>query len=452
MENIYINEKRKSIINSIQFIIVENLITPELWLKNCRSRSPTPANASEVLGVVLAATSTSRTPTPTTAIERAVISKIIVTQSQPSSSSSSTVTSANKANFSSENNSSSSKKPLINVLPSSKLLSRNLLHQKNLRKRARISGRITQHHLSSSSKQSISAQNNVSFSSSSDVRKQQQHQQQQNHHQQQKQRQSQHSPNPVASSGNFNRPPPLKFLQRPPINLFKFRPPFHNFIPQGLRMPPPPPENQNHPMNSLLPPPVVLVPHPVVLPIIIPVPLPLSAFWNAYQVGKNPSSSKITSTTPPSSCSSSEIDNENRRGHNKNETAAVEMSEEQPLDYTTSKSPESNDHKSPSLRDDNDVDDIDDDDVDDDDEAMMENGIESTTCDDDKMETSSNGNNLEKIAEFKITRQTLKRSHDNEPSTTSTFLRDYVNESNRPLRKRKIIPELTEVDNLSESP
>lgn len=412
---------KKSIINLNQFIIVENLITPEMWLKNCRSRSPTPAaaNASEVSGVAVSASVMSRTPTPTTA----EISRIIVnTQSQPSSS---TVTSANSSNLSSCEN--SSKKPLINVLPSSKLLSRNLLHQKSLRKRARISGRLNCGSNSTAKQQSITTQNPVNFlpsssssSTATDARAQQIHS-------------PKHQNSPV---GNFNRPPPLNFLPRPPINLFKFRPPFHNFVPQGMRMPPPPHDNQNHPMNSFLPPPVVLVPHPVVLPIIVPIPMPLSAFWNAYQVGKNPSSSKITSTTPPSSSSSSEIDRDNLN------MARMEKSGEEPLDYTTAKSPESN--KSP-MRDDN---------ADENDDGMMENvRIESTTsCDDRMMETSSNGNNLEKIAEFKITRQTLlKRSHDNEPTTTSSssFLRDYVNESSRPLRKRRII---AEVDNLSESP
>lgn len=436
-------EWKESIINLFSFIIVENLITPEMWLKNCRSRSPTPSTTVEANRGV----SISRTPTPNTMEKCSLGSKIVVTQSQPMPTS--TITSANTlTNLSSEDCSSSTKKPLINVLPSSKLLSRNLLHQKSLRKRARIAGRMAQQQSSTKQQQQSTSnyvEKNSSLNFSPDLRAQI------------------HSPSQIPPVGNFNhRPPPLKFMPRPPINLFKFRPSFHNFLqpPQGQRMPPPPPDN-NHPnmmMNSqLFPPPVVLVPHPIVLPIIVPIPLPLSAFWNAYQVGKNPSSDKIISTTPPSSsslssASSSEIDNEQQRNVGMNNRSdellmerttmgPTEASNEEPLDYTTSKSPENNERKSPARNDNDDV--------------LMANRIEieSTICD-DRMETSSNGDNSDKITEFKITtRQTLKRCQDNEPSTTttstSTFLKDYVNESSRPLRKRRII---AEVDNLSESP
>lgn len=215
----------------------------------------------------------------------------------------------------------------------------------------------------------------------------------------------QHQPN------SFNRPP-LQFMQRPPINLFKFRQPFHNF-PSQLRMPPPPappPDdpNNHHPLyqmgfNALAPPTVILVPHPVILPIIIPVPLPLSAFWNAYQSKK--------STTP-----SSENDNES---HHEEATAEKAEENEQPLDYTTSKSPETNDNTTSPLQQD-------------------DNGIESISST-DRIENSSNGNNAEKIPKFKITRLNMKRVNS----------KDFDNESNRPLRKRRII---AEVDNFSESP
>lgn len=446
---------KESIINLISFIIVENLITPEMWLKNCRERSPTPA--SESAAASHRAGSVPRTPTPNAA-ERAAV-KMIVTQSQPLPSA--TITSANTmANLSSESSSSTTKKPLINVLPSSKLLSRNLLHQKSLRKRARISARMTQQQQQQSvgkqqqqqQQSSYSLDKNSSLNFSADLRAQIQ------------------SPPRIPSVGNFNhRPPPLKFLPRPPINLFKFRPGPPNFPFQsapGQRMPPPPPTDAhpNMTMNShsLLPPPVVLVPHPIIIPIIIPVPLPLSAFWNAYQVSKNPSSCKITSTSPPSSSSlssstsSSEIDNEQQRtmaGLNNtrrvDELSTMERAErpnnEEPLDYTTTKSPSVSDEaNSPSSR------------HDDNEDVPIVNGIEikSTICD-ERMETSSNGNNSDKITEFKITtRQTLKRCQDNEPTTTtaattSALLKDYVNESSRPLRKRRII---AEVDNLSESP
>lgn len=452
IELTFCEQNKESIINLIPFIIVENLITPELWLKNCRSRSPTPASEAARPGSV------SRTPTPNATEKSAKLIQAAAAQPLPSA----TITSANTslANLSSESSSAAAKKPLINVLPSSKLLSRSLLHQKSLRKRARITARMSQQQQHPSSKQQQSSDKNFS----SDLR-------------------AQIPPPPpqqqIPSSGNFNhhRPPPLKFMPRPPINLFKFRPSFPaNFLQQqqqpqpGQRMPPPPPSADNHPnmtMNShhhhFLPPPVVLVPHPIVLPIIIPVPLPLSAFWNAYQVssaGKH-STTKITSTTPPSSSSSSslsssEVDNEQQRivvggvadNHRVDEEelsierAVQASSEEQPLDYTTSKSPETDGPVRSS-----DADDV----------PMNGGGggEEANTIVCERMETSSNGNNSDKITEFKITtRQTLLKrcQQDNEPTTmttATTFLKDYVNESSRPLRKRRII---AEVDNLSESP
>lgn len=330
--------------------------------------------------------------------------KIIVTQSQPSSSS--TITSSS-VNLSCESVVERSKKPLINVLPSSKLLSRNMLHHKSLRKR-RVSARLAltnnngkTNHTPNGTGSTGERIMNVNFPS--DLRAK--------IHSQMNSSPKQHQPT------NFNRPP-LQFMQRPPINLFKFRPPFPNF--PGQRMPPPlPPDDPNnhyqHQMgyNSLVPPPVILVPHPVIIPIIIPIPLPLSAFWNAYQTKK--SGPERDNEALHKAATSSEVP----------PTTSNEKAEEneQPLDYTTSKSPETNDNNL-LLHD----------------EIENENGIDSISS--DRIENSSNGNNAEKIPKFKITRLNMKRV----PSRDS---KDFMNESSRPLRKRRII---AEVDNLSESP
>lgn len=166
-------------------------------------------------------------------------------------------------------------------------------------------------------------------------------------------------------------------------------------------------------MSSLVPPAVILVPHPVIVPIIIPVPLPLSAFWNAYQIGKKPNEPTTPST-----------ENDNESHHEEAPQLEKEAEEnEQPLDYTTSKSPGTNDNNLP-LHNDNE----------------NENGIDSISS--DRIESNSNGNNAEKIPKFKITRLNMKRTFDRDS-------KDFVNESCRPLRKRRII---AEVDNLSESP
>lgn len=356
-----------------------------MWLKNCRTRSPSPHNAS-------------RTPTPT--VEKST-TKIIATQSQPSSSS--TITS-NSVNLSCDSIIERTKKPLINVLPSSKLLSRSMFHHKSLRKRrasARLAHSNKANHIPNGTGSASERIMNANFPS--DLRAKI-HSQMNN------------SPKQIQPT-NFNRPP-LQFMQRPPINLFKFRPPFPNFPSQRMPPPPPPEDPSNHHnmmgFNSMMPPSVILVPHPVIVPIIIPVPLPLSAFWNAYQI-KKPS-------TP-----STENDNESHHEAAPPRPPPPEKAEEneQPLDYTTSKSPETNDNNL-TLHDDN--------------EIENENGIDSISS--DRIENSSNGNNSEKIPKFKITRLNVKRALTGDS-------KDFANESNRPLRKRRII---AEVDNFSESP
>lgn len=343
-------------------------------MRNCRTRSPSPDE--------------SRTPTPTVDKPPAM-AKIIVTQSQPSSS---TITSSS-VNLSCDSAIDRSKKPLINVLPSSKLLSRNMFHHKSLRKRrasARLALNNKAHHSSNGTSSTSERIMNNNFPSELRAKI----------HSQMNNGPKQIQPN------SFNRPP-LQFMQRPPINLFKFRPPFHNFPSQRMPPPPQPPDDSHHlgqSMNGLVPPTVILVPHPILLPIIIPIPLPLSAFWNAYQTKK--------SSTPSS-------ENDNRETHREEPEPAKAEETEQPLDYTTtSKSSETNDNTSP-LHGEND------------------NGTDSISS--DRIENSSNGTNAEKIPKFKITRLNMKQALD---------VKDSNDESSRPLRKRRII---AEVDNFSES-
>lgn len=323
------------------------------------------------------------------------MTKIIVSQSQPSSSSTITSSSVNLSCDSAAIE--RSKKPLINVLPSSKLLSRNMFHHKsNLRKR-RASARLALNNKANHSSNGTSSTSerimNNNFPSELRAKI----------HSQMNNGPKQIQPN------SFNRPP-LQFMQRPPINLFKFRPPFHNFPSQRMPPPPAPPDDNAHHMtfnNGLVPPTVILVPHPILLPIIIPVPLPLSAFWNAYQTKK--------SSTPSS-------ENDNRESHHEKPTTPATTAKaeesEQPLDYTTSKSSETNDNTLPLHGD-------------------KENGTDSISS--DRIENSSNGTNAEKIPKFKITRLNIKQALDTKESN---------DESSRPLRKRRII---AEVDNFSES-
>lgn len=143
--------------------------------------------------------------------------------------------------------------------------------------------------------------------------------------------------------------------------------------------------------------------------------MPLSAFWNAYQLKKS---------SPPTTENDNESHHEAAPRQAPPQTEEKAEENEQPLDYTTSKSPETNDNNLPLHDDDNE----------------NENGIDSISS--DRIESSSNGNNAEKIPKFKITRLNMKRA-------LSRDSKDFANESSRPLRKRRII---AEVDNSSESP
>lgn len=254
---------------------VESLITPELWLKNCRSRSPTPERYEPK--------SPSKSPSPITSFMSVEMNEKMM-KSLPQPSVSSLVSPAKITGVTNlVHGIAGSKKPLINVLPSSKLLSRNLLHHKSLRKR-RMSTRLTQ----STKINQVRSNRLMDSNFPPDL--------QGNIH-------TQVSNNAKAQSTAFNAHPmppnqsvPSQFSQRPPINLFKLRMPFvpPSLHPQQQRMPifqqqhQQPPEDGSNlnllpPPNPLLPPPVVLVPYAIPLPIIIPIPLPLTAFLKAYQ-------------------------------------------------------------------------------------------------------------------------------------------------------------------------
>lgn len=311
------------------------------------------------------------------------MAKVIVAQSQPSSSSTITSSSVSYDNGAER----LSKKPLINVLPSSKLLSRSLFHHKSLRKR-RVSARLalntngtSKPHQSSNGTQA-GGERILNTNFPADLRAK-------IHSQMNKSPKHLQPPPPPPS--NFIRPPHQFMQQRPPFNLFKFRPPFHNFPTPPHRVCPPP-DDPGMSLSGLVPPTVILVPHPIILPIIIPVPLPLSAFWNAYQ-------SKRSEEKPaPSSVNDNETQRDERR---------PEEESEQPLDYTTKDA--SSPHNEPAI-----------------------DSISS-----DRVETCSNGNNAGRIPKFTITKLNAKRDSQ-----------DFLNESSRPLRKRRIIPE---VDDFSES-
>lgn len=422
------------------YFIVEHLITPELWLKNCRTRSTTPEQEQREHH--------QKRPSPSSCnvADDKVMKSLQPSHLPPSSSSmSSAKITSSVANLTHSTDNCTKKQPLINVLPSSKLLSRNMLHHKSLRKR-RVSARLAMNTGAGTNGSKLNQNANSGISSCgerimntnfpSDMRATQM---------------NNGSKAAIQSPSLHRAPPPLlapnplqQFMQRPPINLFKFRLPFP---PQHHRMPmlpqhlPPEDPNYNplYSANPLLPPSVVLVPYPIPLPIIIPIPLPLSAFMRAYQTK---GSSKIPSNenhnesqeVPVQTCSSRAKQDDDMRV-NENEQP-LDLSSEQGVccdidkEFLTQQLYHNNNN--------NDV--IDDDDDDDTFEEYEDDG-----GDDNDIRKALSGNkkndSLDRIPKFEITRvdnQQFQSQHQQQQQQHHVK-KDSLCESNRPLRKRKII-------------
>jgi hypothetical protein len=456
-----------------------------LWLKNCRTRSPTPEKESPPQNQQQQ-THAEQSPSPmslmSAVMDDKVMKRLQIKQPPPSSSSMSAakitssvvnLTHSTSANNNNDNSREGTKMPLINVLPSSKLLSRNILHHKNLRKR-RVSARLA---LSSSTNGRKVNQNvNAGIASServmntnfpADLRAK--------IHTQMSSSSSNGSKGGIQSS-SFNRPPlqhpptlspmqqpnvPLhQFMQRPPINLFKFRMPF-SMSPHHRPMMPPEDSNLNllqPTTNSLLPPPVVIVPYPICLPIILPIPLPLTAFMRAYQTkGSSETSMKAN-------------DNESRE-KSATTTAApntavkkdMRSSEaEQPLDLSSEQGvccvidkdfvtpiqlyhnnnnnhhSKNNNNKNEAASTDNDEEENDADEENDDDDDLDDGRIKSEKVrlilSNKNGAASETTTTPDKIPKFEISRVGNHRQHHAHVKEDTSSC-----ESNRPLRKRKII-------------
>lgn len=358
---------------------LESLITPELWLKNCKTRSPTPEDYERH----------SKSSSPMTVVEEklALSNTIDSKQTIPSSSSKVTPTVSNMT-YNDNNVSDAGKKPIINVLPSSKLLSRNMLYNRSFRKR-RVSNRLTiSNKANPNDNNSGSTESIMNTTFPADLRAK---------------IHSQMNNNPKSiQSTNFNRPPPVQqFMLRPPVNLFKYRLPFS--IPPRIplttpqnQQPPPEDSNVNHLpfINPVIPPPVVLVPYPIPLPIILPIPLPLTAFMRAYQ-------------SKESELQSNENDNESHE-----EKTLEKMNEnEKPLDLSSEQSINENDRILP---------------------AQHEDDCEDDDTDDTNIASTGNYSKRKKLLHDAV------QSSDLTEVNVIKNLPNNMHERNRPLRKRKI--------------
>lgn len=383
---------------SKRFFILDSLITPAMWLKNCRSRTPSPS--SDHSGI----------PSPVISVKPATVTK---PQSSPSALQS-TPSIAQQSITLISPVSEPLKKPVISITPSSKLLSQSMLnqssklHHRNLRKR-RVSARLSLTS-SSSTNNSSSSINSKSLQSQTPLIP---------NHTELRAKMSvqmgQNSQNPPQRPMTFHQPhqfmvPPM----RP--HMYQFRPPQIPHSPRGPPQMTPLGHQQNfNPMmngiNNLSslnnlnngPPPItILVPYPIIVP--VPIPIPTMDFLRAlHGMSKN----KLANLPPAETKTESLPTPENL------EECVEEVDE--PLDYTKQKSP---DHPGSSATD------------------LNCGSDESNSISLNKTNnlTSISGNNVEqKLPKFKITRLNSKRMLTKELSVVDSF------ESSRPLRKRKRI-------------
>lgn len=357
------------------------MITPADWLKNCSSQSESQEKEKERFEQK--SRSNSRSPISFMSVE---LNERMIKSLRANETSISPLESSVKISgiAKSVHTNSSSKKPMINVLPSSKLLARNLLHHKNLRKK-RVSTRLTQ----CTKINQVRSNRLIDSSFSADLRGKV-------HTQVSSKSGSQSTCFNLHHIPNQTVPP-----QQSPTNLFKLRMPLPHAY-QQTRMPilqqhQQPPENASNlnllpPLNPLLPPSVVIVPYPIMLPIILPIPLPLTAFLKAYQTKKY---SKI----PSNENNNDSFDGEQAKSVRINEN-------EQPLDLTSEQGLFCENKHSQTNNKNEDV--------------SLDNEVEKSGC--------TNNNNLhESVSVSKM------QYH--------VAVRDEVSENHRPLRKRKIIAE-----------
>lgn len=395
--NPHLKEKGKGSLN--------NLITPDLWLKNCRSRSISPKSDRSTRSA-----RSSSPPLPT---------------SIPPSPPPVPVTNM------------PIQKPLISVAPPSKLMSRPNVNNSRLATKAmrrRRSGRIlttcnnnntNNNRINNTTNMTVQSNNNsvpkpctitslLGENKGNDI--------------------SQHRP-------QFTHP----YIPNSPSNIFNIRPPIMTPPPRFMNsqspMPSPLIPDPFHlpPFSSAPPPPpvTILVPYPVLipLPIPIPIPLPISEFLKAHSL--SPLNNLNKSCYPDNNNTNNINLNTQNSTHTKDDTV-----EEQPLDFTTKTSINS-------VRENNNEN-----------KTNKEKEQEKSKCvseirkiNDSPPPTSQPQVNLEqKLPKFKITRLNSKRiitpstnENDSIPAATvdssniKTNSPSRESESSRPLRKRKRI-------------
>ncbi|GAB0098924.1 sine oculis-binding protein homolog [Sergentomyia squamirostris] len=261
-----------------------SLITPDLWLKNCRSRSASPASDRSRSGSPISVGTPSVTNLAT-AVQR----------------------------------------PVITLAPPSKLLTHPVPQgpssMRSLSKGMKRKRPIRMHSMGTNNN-SLQMLNNNSPSSQKPCTMTTNAQDLRLHS-------TTSSPEKAPPVPVQQCPPPNSFQHHPflppPSNLYSLRSP--RVLPPFPPLPQPPTDNRALPFGPPPPPVTVLVPYPIVLPlpIPIPIPIPLSFFAKAYQ---------STETAPAASRTDDQTDNV--------PTPDVDSDEcsEQPLDFTKSRTEE----------------------------------------------------------------------------------------------------------------
>ncbi|CAO1377304.1 unnamed protein product [Diamesa hyperborea] len=366
----------------------DNLITPDLWMNNCHSRSPSSSESSDETMPKINNIAQTFVPRPTSTnlqislqppknkLKRSLdaINETDIDQMSSTVLSSASSTAIAAATICHKN---MNKKRRLPATRSSVGFANN--RQCTTELRAKPIAQLTNNNLQNTP---ISQAQNIQYQ-----QQQQQQKQQQQHQQQQSFIQSSFPPN------FFHLRPPL----RPHLNVQG---------PEDIRMNP-------KMMNPLAPITLVPYPIPIILPMVIPIPIPMNAidFLKAYHLHdhkmketktkEEETTATTTTSTTATTATATIVDNNNYN---------------EPIDYTKSKSNDSSLVQEHLIN-----------------EPITIINNNSTT---DITITSSAVNNIErKLPKFKITRLNSKRH----------FTKEFI-ESCRPLRKRKRIMDDEEED------
>lgn len=366
--------------NFVNESILDNLITPDLWMNNCHSRSPSSSDSTDETMPKINNIAQTFVPRPT--------STNLQISLQPSK---------NKLKRTSdvinENDIDTMSSTVLSSSSATAIAAATICHKSMNKKRrlpaTRSSGGFVNRQCTTELRAKPIAQltnNNLQNTPNSQAQNIQYQQQQQQQHQPQQQQQQ-------SFKSSF---PPNFFHLRPPL-----RAPHLNIQgPEDIRMNP-------KLMNPLAPITLVPYPIPIILPMVIPIPIPMNAidFLKAYHLHDH--KMKETKTKEEESITTTTAATTTATARTVTATIVDNNNYNEPIDYTKSKN--------------NDISLVQG-------HLINEQTTDATDTTDTTTETNAVNNVERKLPKFKITRLNSKRH----------FTKEFI-ESCRPLRKRKRI-------------